>query len=131
MKSLQSRLRLTMVLGFLPSLYILPEVNVPIFRVHLSETFRYLYSYSGEGLNSLDSQLRLTVVLGCSAFLIYPTRSILWLFLVCTSLRLSGIFTVSQQRCLNSLESHLRLTVVLGFLAFLIYPTRSYCAYFW
>ena len=75
MKSLESQLRLTVVLGFLHSLYILPEVIVPIFRVHLSETFRYLYSYSGEGLNSLDSQLRLTVVLGCSAFLIYPTRS--------------------------------------------------------
>ena len=38
---------------------------MPISDVHLSETFRYLYSYSGEDLNSLESQLRLTVVLGC------------------------------------------------------------------
>ena len=53
-----------MVLGFLNSLYILPEVIVPIFRVHLSDTFKYLYSYSGEGLNSLKSKLRKTVVLG-------------------------------------------------------------------
>ena len=53
-----------MVLGFLHSLYILPEVIVATSGVHLSETFRYLYSYSGEGLNSLESQLRLTVVLG-------------------------------------------------------------------
>ena len=33
MKSLQSQLRLTVVIEFLYSLYILPEVIVPIFRV--------------------------------------------------------------------------------------------------
>ena len=43
MKSLESQLRLTVVLGFLHSLYTLPEVIVPIFRVHLSETFMYFY----------------------------------------------------------------------------------------
>ena len=64
LNSLESQLRLTVVLGFLHSLYILPEVIVATCGVHLSETFRYLYSYSGEGLNSLESQLRLTVVLG-------------------------------------------------------------------
>ena len=42
----------------------LPEVIVPISGVHLSETFMYLYSYWGEGLKSLESQLSLTVVLG-------------------------------------------------------------------
>ena len=75
---------------------------MPIFRVHLSETFRYLYSYSGERLNFLESQLRLTMVLGFLALLKYPTRSILCLFLVCTSLRFSGISTVSQGEGLNS-----------------------------
>ena len=53
-----------MVLGFLHSLYTLPEVIVPISGVHLYDTFRYLYSYSGEILNSLKSQLILTMALG-------------------------------------------------------------------
>ena len=43
MNSLQSLLRLTVVLGFLHSLYILPEVIVAILRVQLSETFMYFY----------------------------------------------------------------------------------------
>ena len=61
---MESQLRLTVVLGFWNSLYILPEVIVPISGVHLCETFRYFYCKSGEGLNSLESQLRLTVLLG-------------------------------------------------------------------
>ena len=40
---MESQLRLTVVLGFLHSLYILPEVIVAISGVHLSETFRYFY----------------------------------------------------------------------------------------
>ena len=44
MNSLQSLLRLTVVLGFLHSLYTLPEVIMPISGVHLSENFRYFYS---------------------------------------------------------------------------------------
>ena len=87
-----------MVLGFLHSLYILSEVIVPISGVHLSENFTYLYSYSGEGLYSLASQLILTVVLWISAILIYHYQKLLWLYLVCTSLRLSGISTVNQER---------------------------------
>ena len=38
---LESQLRLTVVLGFLHSLYILQEVIVAISGVHLSETFMY------------------------------------------------------------------------------------------
>ena len=34
------------------SLYSLPEVILPISGVHLSDTFRYFYSWSGRGLNS-------------------------------------------------------------------------------
>ena len=44
MNSLELQLRLTVVLGFLHSLYTLPEVNVAISGVHLSDTFRYFYS---------------------------------------------------------------------------------------
>ena len=58
------QLRLTVLLGFLYFLYILPEVNEPISGVHLSETFRYLYSYLGDGLNYWECQLRPTVLLG-------------------------------------------------------------------
>ena len=97
MKSLQSQLRLTVVLEFLYSLYILPEVIVPIFRVHLSETFRYLYSYSGEGLNSLESQLRLTVVLGFLHSL-YTLPEVIMPISGVYCMRLSVISTVSQER---------------------------------
>ena len=53
-----------MVLGFLHSLYTLPEVIVAISIVHLSETFRYFYCLLREGLKSLESQLRMTVESG-------------------------------------------------------------------
>ena len=43
MNSMESQLRMTVVLGFLHSLYILPEVIVAISGVHLSVTFRYFY----------------------------------------------------------------------------------------
>ena len=61
---MESQLRLTVVLGFLHSLYTPSEFIEPISGVHLSENFTYLYSFSGEGLSSLGSQLRVTVVLG-------------------------------------------------------------------
>ena len=98
--------------------------------MHLSETFRYLYSYSGEGLNSLESQLRLTVVLGFLHSLIYPTISYcgyfwcapVWDFQVFLLLvkRGSELFGVSAQT-----DSGIR------FSASLLYPTISYCGYFW
>ena len=78
------------------SLYTLPEVIVPISGVHLSDTFRYFYSWSGGGLNSLWSQLRLTVVLGFGNLYI-PYQKLLCLFLVCTSLTLSGISTLGKE----------------------------------
>ena len=79
------------------SLYTLPEVIfVPISGVHLSDTFRYFYSWSGGGLNSLESQLILTVVLGFGIPYI-PYQKIMCLFLVCTSLTLSGISTLGQE----------------------------------
>ena len=46
------------------SLYTLKEVIVPISGDHLSDIFRYFYSWFGGGLNSLESQLRLSMVLG-------------------------------------------------------------------
>ena len=46
------------------SLYSLPEVIVPISGVHLSDTLRCFYYWSGGGLNSLESQVRLIVILG-------------------------------------------------------------------
>ena len=51
----------------------------------MPDTFRYFYSWSGGGLNSLESQLRLIVVLGFSIPHI-PNQKLLCLFLVCTSL---------------------------------------------
>ena len=53
-----------MVLGFWHSFYNLPEIIVPISGVFLYETFRNFLLLNGEGLNSLESQLRLTVMLG-------------------------------------------------------------------
>ena len=77
------------------SLYSLPEVIVPISGVHLSDTFRYFYPWSGGGLNS-GAQVRLTVVLGFGIPYI-PYQKLLCLFLVCTSLTLSGISTLGQE----------------------------------
>ena len=52
------------------SLYTLPDFIVPISGVHLSHTFRYFYSWSGGGPNSLESQLTLTVLLGfCTPYI--------------------------------------------------------------
>ena len=78
------------------SLYTLPEVIVPSFGVDLCDTFSYFYSYPGRGLNSLRSQLRLTVVLGFGIPYI-PHQKILCLLLVCTFLTLSGISTLCQE----------------------------------
>ena len=64
--------------------------------LHLSDTFRYFYSWSGRGLNSLEYQLRLTVVLGFGIPYI-PYQKLLCLFLVCTSLTLSGVSTLGQE----------------------------------
>ena len=70
---------------------------MPISGVHLSETFRYSYSYSGEGLNSLESQLKLTVVLGFLPSL-YALPEVIVGISGVYSLRLSDISTVSQER---------------------------------
>ena len=102
----------TVVLGFLHSLYTLPEVIVPISGVQLSDTFRTI------------SGIRI------SAFLVYPTRSYCAYFwcallldfqvLLLLVRRWSELFGVSAQR-----NSGIRIS------AFLIYPTRSYFLYFW
>ena len=99
---MESQLTLTVLLGFG-----LREVIVPISGVHLSHTFRYFYSWSGKGPNSLESQLTLTVLLGFGIPYI-PYQMLLCLFLVCTSLTLSGISTLGQERVqtLWSLSSH-------------------------
>ena len=77
-------------------LYTLAEVIVSTSGVHLSDTFRYFYSLTGKDLNSLDSQLRLTVVIGfgipCTSY-----QKFFCLLLVCTSLTLSGISTLCQE----------------------------------
>ena len=69
-----------------------------ISRVHLSETFRHFYSQSAEGLNCFGVSAETDSGIRISAFLIYPTMKSLCLFLVCTSLRLSRISTVSEER---------------------------------
>ena len=61
------------------------------------ETFRYLYSYSGEGLNSLESQLSLNVVLGFLPSLYILPKGIVSI----SGVHLSEIFrysTLSQHR---------------------------------
>ena len=70
---MESQLRLIVVLGFLHSLYILPEVIVPISGVHLSENFTYLYSYSGDVLLGISAHIDCGIMV--SAILIYPTRN--------------------------------------------------------
>ena len=70
---------------------------MPNSGVHLSENFTYLYSYSGEGLNSLESQFILTVVLGFLHSL-YILPEVIEAISGVHSLRLSGISTVSQER---------------------------------
>ena len=78
------------------SLYTLPEVFVTISGVPLSDIFRYFYSWSEGGLNSLESQFRLTLVLGFGIpYIAY--QKLLCLFLVCTSLTLSGVSTLGQE----------------------------------
>ena len=64
LNSLESQLRLIVVLGFLHSLYILPEVIEAICGVHSLRLSRISTVSQGEGLNSMESQLRMTVVLG-------------------------------------------------------------------
>ena len=69
---------------------------MPTFGVHLSDTLWYFYSYPGGDLNSLESQLRLTVVLGFSIpYKCY--QNLLSIFLVCTSLTHSSISTLTQE----------------------------------
>ena len=65
--------------------------------VHLSETFRYFYCLSREGLTILGSQLRLTVVLGFWHSL-YILPEVIVPISGVHSLRLLGIYTVSQER---------------------------------
>ena len=78
------------------SLYTPPEVIVTISGLHLSDTVRYFYSWSGGGLNSLESQLIVTVVLGFGIPYI-PYKKLLCLFQMCTSLMFSGISTLGQE----------------------------------
>ena len=78
------------------SLYTLPEVIWLISGVHLSDTLRYFYSWSGRAPNSLESQLKLIVLLGFGIPYI-PYQKLLGLFLVCTSLTISGISTLGQE----------------------------------
>ena len=96
------------------SLYTLPEVIRPISGVHLSHNFRYFYSWSGGGSNSLESQLTLTVLLGfCIPYI--PYQKLWCLFLVCTSLTLIRYFYSWSGGGPNSLEYQLTLTVLLRF----------------
>ena len=61
----------------------------------------------------MDSQLRLTVVLGFGIPYI-PYKNVLCLFLVCPSLTLSDIFTIGQDG-VCTLESQYRLIMVFRF----------------
>ena len=74
---------------------------------------RYFYSWSGRGPNSLESQLKLIVLLGFGIPYI-PYQKLLGLFLVCTSLALSGISTLGQEG-VQTLWSLSSLTVLLEF----------------
>ena len=85
---------------------------------------------SGEGLNSLESQHRLTVVLG-SWHCLYTLSEVIvpicgvylsdtFRYFYSLVRRGSELFGVSAQT-----DSGIRI------LALLLYPTRSYCAYFW
>ena len=97
--------------------------------MHLSDTFKYLYSYSGEGLNSLKSKLRKTVVLGFLHSLytlpeyivaiagVHLSQTFMYFQLLIR--RGSELFGVSAQT-----DRGIRVSAVL------IYPTSSYCAYF-
>ena len=82
------------------SLYTLQEVIVFTSDVHLSDTFRYFYSLPGRDLNSLGSQLRLTVVLGFGNSYI-SFQKLMCQHLVCTCLIISGISTLSQEGVSN------------------------------
>ena len=104
---MESQLTLTVILGF-RFLYIPYEKLLCLYQVCTSlDTFRYFYSWSGVGPNSMESQLTLTVLLGFGIPYI-PYQKLLGLFLVCTSLTLSGISTLGQERVqtLWSLNSH-------------------------
>ena len=66
------------------------------------------------GENTLESQFRLTVVLGFGIpFILY--QKLLCLLLVCTSPRLSLISTLKPGRHLTTLDSQLCLTMQVGF----------------
>ena len=75
MNSLESQLRLTVVLGLWHCLYTLPEVIVPICGEHLSDTFSYFYALVRRGFEPFgvlaltDSGIRIV------ALFIYPKRS--------------------------------------------------------
>ena len=75
MNSLESQLRLTVVLGFWHCLYTPPEVIVPIFGVHLSETFRYFYSLVRRGSELFGVSAETDSGISILALLIYPTRN--------------------------------------------------------
>ena len=86
---------------------------MPISGVHLSDTFRYFYSWSGRGLNSgvsaqTDSGIRIWLSLYTLPEVIVPFSGV----------HLSDTFRYFYSWSaggLNTLKSQLRLTVVLGF----------------
>ena len=101
------------------SLYTLPEVIVPTSGVHLSNTFRYFYSLQGRDLTTLESQIRLTMVLGFHIpYILY--QKLLCLLLVCNSQTLSGISTFSQEwvKTLWGLSSDWQIYLDLAFLIY-------------
>ena len=64
--------------------------------VPLSNTFRYVYSYPGRDLTTLDSQLCLTMEVGFDIpYILY--QKLLCLLLECTSPTLSVISNLSQE----------------------------------
>ena len=80
---------------------------MPTSGVHLSNSFRYFYSYPGGGLKSLECQLRLTMVLEIGIpYILY--QKLLFLLLAAHSPTLSGISTLNQEGVSThwSLSSH-------------------------
>ena len=106
--SVESQLTLTVLLGFGTPYIPYQTVIVPISGVHLSHTFRYFYSWSGEGLKLFgvsahtDSAIRIWHTL-------YTLPEVISAYFWCAPLsHLSGISTLGQERVqtLWSLSSH-------------------------
>ena len=78
------------------SLYTLPEATVATSGVQPLHHFQAFYSKPGRSENTLESQFRLTMVLGFGIPYIL-CQKLLCLLLVCPSPTLSGISTLSQE----------------------------------